>query len=396
MLSLNQRALWILNYCLNPSESLNAQSKDYSNNNLFEYSNIQLNVKQFKYMSWLVYIPLISVLFSIVFTQSLLLLANNQPLNILLMLVVLVIMPWISYFLILSLKSKLSFSFPASNSNHSNILLSLIKRLSSQAAFLFALSSWICIWLNLLVQDIPLGWSSTFDLSAQQLSDLSKIISFSWNAWFESATLSEVWFIQNQFYYLQTIIKIESAQSIQGWRFLMIAELFFSILPRLIMFIVQSYKLKKEINAWIKWDWPLLQQSTKIINKQPIKSEMVIPDKAKFNVKDYDVILSWQVPLDSEFVTLLGLGSWQDDQLIMSKIANNQLLKKIIFLVDARQAPIADIADLIKELLAANAQKTIVLVINNVSNHPLREGLIFSWQNFAKQLNIQSYITDEF
>ena len=178
MLSLNQRAQIILNYCANPSASPSGKSESpkYSNQTTFEYSQHQHNQTHIKNSHWLSFIPLASVLFAIFFTQSILLLASNQPLNILLMLGVLILMPWTSYIIVMLIKSKWSHHFSSTSSNQTQLMLVYIKRITAQSAFMFALSSWVCIWLNLLVKDVPLGWSSTFSLSATQLTDASRVI----------------------------------------------------------------------------------------------------------------------------------------------------------------------------------------------------------------------------
>jgi len=416
-MSLNQRALFILNYCANPSGHSNKQTFEYTTLPLTTPSSSKSILSLFKSHNWLILMPSMTVFFAIVFTQSVLLLANNQPLNILLMLIVLVLMPWLSYFLILMLKVKLTLYFPTATatSNQSKVLLVFIKRLSSQLAFLFALTSWFCIWLNLLIKDIPLGWSSTFNLSAAQLNDMSHLISFAWNTWLESATLDEAWFKQNKFYHLQSINHITPAHSMQGWKFLMAAVLFFSILPRLIIFIVHSLKLSQQLKSWIKWQWPLLQytpeQVAETSKNQSVKKENVELNNKDINTQDYDVLLSWQMSAEviKRFkninVTLLGSGTWQDDQQKIQLLKDDNISKNILVLVDATQAPIADIADLINELLDKNKLDTnkvvkrkiesIVLFINTRSTHPLRDGQIYSWQVFAKELGVQSYLTDQ-
>ena len=389
-MSLNQRGLLILNVCANPSV--------YSNTKLFETNDVSIKNPKNKYLNWLLLTPYMSVIFAIVFTQSILLLANNQPLNIFLLLLVLVLMPWVSYLLIYVLKLNLpaSLNQAHSSSHQSKILLTLIKRLSTQLAFVFALTSWLCIWLNLLVKDIPLGWSSTFDLSAKQLSDVSSVISFAWNDWFESATLSEAWFTQNQFYYLNAGSQIKASQSIQAWRFLLLAVFLYSIFPRLIIFIIHSYQLKTSINAWMKWELPLLQQNSNVQTDFPVIDESIQLNTIEINPQDYDATLSWQMPIEQNNVTLFGVDSWQEDQSNILAIKNNEQLKKILVVVDARQAPIAEISDLITELFEKKQPGNIVLLINTASKHPLRDGQIYSWQNFAKQLGIKSYLTDQF
>ena len=183
----------------------------------------------------------------------------------------------------------------------------------------------------------------------------------------------------------------------------MMAVLVYSILPRLVMLIIQSIKLKQQISAWIKWDWPLMQQSFELKKTKVEVNETVNVIKKEIHTQDYDAVLTWQMPndvvsnIENKHITALGVKAWEEDQKSIQAINDNALLNNILVLVDARQAPIADVADLIQPLLSVdkNHKKSIVLLINTATNHPLREGQIYSWQNFAKELGVQSYLTDQ-
>jgi len=393
MLSISQRALMILVGCVT------FKANDSANRSVghASWSSVQPNAQYKTYSYWLGGLPVLCVFFALIMTQGLLLLSNQKPLNILLILFILIVMPWLTYFLIFWFKNKLVSAFPVqSNMDNAALLSSFVRHLATQNACIFALVSWLCIWLNLLVKDVPLGWSSTFDISYEQLNYVASIVSAPWGEWFESATLNASWFEQNQFYYLVETKSTDSKQSLFGWRFIMMSVLTYSLLPRLCLWGIGKWRLSKQLNAWIKWQWPLNEQAEPYLINKAASNEKIDLGESIESVDDFDCVISWQADLSQYSTAILGVNDWLQDQRTIHNIANDTRKRKIAILVDVRHAPNAELSDLVGILLdgvgnETISEKDVSLIMCLHESFKLREGLIYSWQDFAQNINIKCF-----
>ncbi|BCE01474.1 DUF2868 domain-containing protein [Marinicellulosiphila megalodicopiae] len=390
MLSLNQRALLILSIITHPNTLISNKHAPSQ----FEYSTLPNRILQFNQLGLVVLLPWLSAILAIISTQSILMLSDQKPLNLFFLLFILLVMPWLTYLLMLWLKFQIVKILPSTQITPTGLLSGYIKHMASEAAFVFSLVSWVCIWLNLLLTDIPLGWSSTFSLSSGQLAAVANSIAFLWSGWLESFSLDVSWFEKSQYFHLEQPQLHDASQSAQGWRFIMLGVLVYSLLPRLMIYVFHKIKLNTQLKKWIQLQWPLMiQQMNQSTGNSPKSKELVELTQKVFEIHQYDQVLGWQTKLDGEHWVELGTHAWQHDLDLINKIKLDNQIKTVAIVVNSAHAPVAELSDLLSSLKESNPAKTITLVV--LTSKKVRDGQIYSWQSFAKELNIQSYMADK-
>ncbi len=280
----------------------------------------------FKRVSWSVI--LLGFISGILLAGALLNYDGSQPINVLVLLVILVLVPlglflvslllplWSSNSLISGLnpggmvfnffKNKstpLSDFFSSSRSEQAKDKLLRWKLLLCSQQFGIALS--LAALLTLLVRvsfsDLAFGWSTTLDIHYSSLAPWIQAISWPWSAWFPEAVPSNSLIEQSRFYRLENGLSELSAQTLTGWwKFIAMCILVYGIGLRLFAAWVASinYKLAvenmlmqhSEVNALLdRFSCPdNLHESVPVVKAN--NTSLNVSDS---NISSADLVIRW-------------------------------------------------------------------------------------------------------
>lgn len=184
--------------------------------------------------------------------------------------------------------------------------------LGQQLSLLFALGMVLAFLLYLLVTDLAFGWSSTLDISAAMIHQVTSVISWPWHQLWPAAVPS-MELIEQTHYFRAAPVTAEQPELFgQWWRFLLLSLLVYVLFPRLITATFYRYRLQKmqdrvcESDALIGGLWQRLTSELIDHEAQPVEqrepsSDMPITEEIGVA---YRQILSWGVWPDEVMHTL--------------------------------------------------------------------------------------------
>lgn len=356
----------------------------------------------FKRVSWLAI--LVGFVFGIVLASTLLHYDGSQPINVLVLLVVLVLFPLLLFLFSLLLPFFRSGSF-LSGLNIGSILLAYIKikspalndffsssrsdsardkllrwRLllhSQQFGIALAVAALLTLLAHVSFSDLAFGWSTTLDFDSSSLTPWIQNLAIPWAAWFPEAVPSNQLIEQSRFFRLENGVSELSAQALTGWwKFIAMCLLVYGIGFRLLAAWFANLNYKKAVENM------LLQHSEvtalldrfnapqNVIDSAPVVSanNKAENHSSSFNYQTADVLIRWNganlddntrqhnhiVEVSSEDALQLDTARFKD--------LNKNDIKHIHIITKAWEPPLLEFHDLIQELRNLFGSETSISV----------------------------------
>ncbi|MCW8944583.1 MAG: DUF2868 domain-containing protein [Sedimenticola sp.] len=278
--------------------------------------------------------------------------------------------------------------------------------LGQQFSLLFSLGMVLAFLLYLLVTDLAFGWSSTLDISAALIHEITHAISWPWQQLWPAAVPS-VELVEQTHYYRATPVTTDQPELFgQWWRFLLMSLIVYVLLPRLITSALYRYRLVQiqkcvlSSDALISGLWQRF--TTELIDHEAQPVEQRVHSSGapttERTAKSYTQVLSWGVwpdeiiePLHQRWRTDLATNHWSPVDSIKSAESTLSELntlpdEPLLLLCKGWEPPTGELEDFCNELSELRTHLFIWPVPLNGMSDERRRLLTESWQAFVTQL----------
>jgi len=268
----------------------------------------------FKRVSWIAII--IGLLAGISFASAILHYDGTQPINVLVLLIVLVLIPLVLFLLSLLVPVFSSNSLLGSL-NIGNQVLAFLKRKSPVLQEFFSSSrsdqsrDTLLRWKLLLYSqqfgialaifsDLAFGWSTTLDFNSSSLTPWIQALALPWSTWLPEAVPSNELIEQSRFFRLQDGERNLSAQALTGWwKFIAMCLLVYGIGFRLLAAWFASVNVKKataeilmqhsEVTGLLdRFNAPSMHDAAPVVTADNTQNNSL-----GFNLQSADIVIRW-------------------------------------------------------------------------------------------------------
>jgi hypothetical protein len=299
---------------------------------------------------------------------------------------------FISLFPLLYISEILEKLFSIDIESDRRLFASYILLLAQLFGIIFLLGLLLAFLVNISARDIAFGWSSTLNLSAREIYEITTLLSLPWREFLPSATPSIDLIESSHFYhYLGASGKasVNDGAAILGewWRFLAATLFFYGIVPRsifaAIVYLFHRKVLEESILS-IPQAEKLLQEicQPRIESRSPVgekpmryadKLERVSTAKASTH---YEHVAGWAMQSEEighyleargivadEIFELGGRHSPKENSRRVAKLSG-----RLLMLVKSWEPPTMDIVDMLEELSEKRALKTALMPVGMREN----------------------------
>lgn len=330
----------------------------------------------------------------IVLTSALLHYDGSQPINILVLLVVLVVAPLLLFIISLFLPFWSSTSV-LSGLNPGGMLVAFIKKksealndffsssrtdnardkllrwklllYSQQFGIALAVAALITLITRVSFSDLAFGWSTTLDIQASSLSPWIQAFAWPWSTWFPEALPANNLIEQSRFFRLENDTSTLSALTLTGWwKYIAMCLLVYGIGFRLLALWFASFNYNKAVENLLMQHsevTALLDRFNLPVNDyQPapvVSAKSSASNSSSFNVQAADIIICWNnAKLSDELankiqasniVKVNGGDTLEFESDVFKNIETNTL-KKIHIVTKSWEPPLLEFHDLIQVL----------------------------------------------
>lgn len=228
----------------------------------------------------------------------------------------------------------------------------------------------------LLFTDLAFGWSSTLITDPHRIHALIEIISFHWQAYWPAAVPSAELIESTRF--------VRISQNAEGivnagdwWPFLLASLLTYNLLPRCLLMMVCLIQLR---DASSKKQLSVSSSQSLDSSKDASLQMIEWVEEPLEQWKDAHFIY-WEVQPSSDEALVLGVGDWIEEQAGWHTLLT-QKPERIVWHVDVRRSPLAELADKVQHA-SANGIHQAICVIYPKGEYPPHT--LQSWQSFAKR-----------
>ncbi len=270
---------------------------------------------------------------------------------------------------------------------HINPLLAnwIVIRRSQEMALNFSLGLFIALIFVVIGEDIAFGWSSTLQITAQELHHIFSLIALPWSELLPQAIPSSELIEKSHYFRLGGQLSsdmIESASLLgEWWKFLAMTTLFYALFLRWILVLWTGRELQRATNkATMSIDGVsnmLDEMRRPLITTEAIDEEVLLESQGEIDIDstpslahDYDIVIGWA--MDSDTVRLYsdregistrhiyeagGNHSLEDDEDVIDSASG-----EILLYVKSWEPPTMDFIDFIIPL-AQNSQSLTIYPI---------------------------------
>jgi len=272
----------------------------------------------------------------------------------------------------------------------------LFFHLNQSLSVVFSLSALATFFALLAFRDLSFGWQTTFQWTPNAVTSVLEALALPWASWWPEAVPSQDWVLQTRFVRLSSQeMGTDAAMAFgQWWPFIVAFMLFYSLLPRCVLWLIAHWLLKTQTLQWVAHDVAL---QAMLSQGQSNAEDLAISDHPSVNSKGTvgsvaalplplsvlpaaDTTWYWKVAAPTGN-TLMQLGlpeQWQQDQ---QRLADQAQASRWNVVVPGWEAPTAELADLMSD-----AQNTHAIhVILQPLNRPLSRGQQSSWEQFMRE-----------
>lgn len=251
----------------------------------------------------------------------------------------------------------------------------------------FLLSAIAAFFLIAMFQDIQFVWSSTFVRTADGMKIVFDIIALPWSWFYDAPSVSQV-----AASHAGNLLSAKPMTENTMWTFVLMAVVFYGLLPRLVLVSFSYYRLRKQLARDIEASSDIEQFI--VLHQHRESQNALVADKEFSGLKPVEILqathdlVGWQLTQsDFPLIRILGVGDWQDDESwLTSEQAKRN--KPVMMLADIWSTPTGELADCLAELSKKNKSVSLVIVAKQDLD-ARSETQIRSWQFFAEQQSIE-------
>jgi len=367
----------------------------------------------------IVLLSLLSLFFGLLSAQALLSYDGTEVVNVLLFLALSVALPlvglvWFVVALLYTPSSKFSLSaillflFSKINKfqNYTHlepyVMQSFLLFISQLLALMFSLGFLTTFLLIVSTQDIAFGWSSTLNLSPQEMTHILQPISSVWSWLCPQENSLETLIQQSRYFRLHDTPHTQLNPQILGqwWHFLACSALFYSVFVRLITLAISFVKLQKTLKSTLL-QHPQTQKVLRGMKEVLVQTQAHQTEPLHHTPKHHPhtpapqtrnttflYTFGWAIEESKGGVILESLGyttqhffsvggakSLQEDEEALQKAHNQTLI-----LIQAWEVPTMEFIDFLDELLCFTKEVTIHLIGYHTHNYKASEKDATIWQ----------------
>ncbi len=345
----------------------------------------------FKRVSWIVI--LIGFFTGLALASALLYYDGSQPINVLVLLIFLVLLPLLLFFVSLILP-LLNSNSVVSGLNAGSMVFSFLKKkspvleaffsssrsdaakdkllrwrlllYSQQFGMALAIAALLTLLARVSFSDLAFGWSTTLDIEASTLSPWVQALAWPWVTWFPEAVPSTSLIEQSRYFRLANGTSELSAQTLTGWwKFIAMCLLVYGIGFRVLATWVANFNYKKAIQEMLmqhsevtalldRFDAPIGsgQEQAPIVSAE----RQTTTSASTFDFQSADAIILWNSARSSNkdlqhknIIEVSGDGDLQIDSEVIRQIDVNET-GKIHIITKAWEPPLLEFHDFIQIL----------------------------------------------
>ncbi len=267
---------------------------------------------------------------------------------------------------------------------HINPLLTnwIIIRRSQEMALTFSVGLFLALLGVIASEDIAFGWSSTLQITAQELHRIFSLIALPWSEWLPQYLPSLELIEKSHYFRLGGKLSgdmIESASLLgEWWKFLAMTTLFYALFLRWLLMIWSGMRLQKAIDKAVLSiagvDEMIAEMRRPLISTEATDSELELESKGEIDISStsslnhrYDITIGWSVDSDtvllhndregisaSEIYEAGGSHSLEDDERVIANADG-----EILLYVKSWEPPTMDFIDFIIPLSQKSKRVTV-------------------------------------
>ncbi len=271
----------------------------------------------------------------------------------------------------------------------------LLLRYGQEIAALFALGAVLAFLVLLAVLDFSFVWGSTFAISDEVVRTLTGALSAPWSLVFPAASVPPEVISGTRFHPAQLDLGAMAAASRRGWwPFLFACLLFYTLLPRLLLWLLCLWGYRRQLHASLL-AWPgvssvLARMRAPVVDTRAADRPVppVVGDGfAAAALLDWAGTLASVEPrlraaLAGHTVHAAGLGSPADDVAAIDAV-NALGPEQLLVAVRGWEPPMADLADVLGEIAGV---RECTLLLAALPGRELSDTRLADWQRFAAGL----------
>ncbi|MFV8817013.1 DUF2868 domain-containing protein [Haliea sp. E17] len=271
----------------------------------------------------------------------------------------------------------------------------LALRYGQELGALFAAGAVAALLLLLAVTDFSFVWGSTFSISDQAVAGLTRALATPWAQVFPEAVVSPQLIADTRFHPAQADLGAMAAASRRGWwPFLFACLLFYTLLPRVLLWLVCLWGFRRQLRASLL-AWPGASSVLARMRAPVVETRAEAPVHGAHPPPHFDnaVVIDWAGALENAGPEVLadlplagaqvaGLGSPAEDVAAVSAV-NGSGAQKLLVAVRGWEPPMADLADVLREVTGID-DCTLLLV--NLPGRTLSAAQLADWQRFSSSL----------
>ena len=355
---------------------------------------------------------IIGFIAGIALAASLLHYDGTQPINVLVLLIVLILVPLLLFLFSLlipifssnSLISSLNvgnqlfafmkrkspilqefFSSSRSDRTRDTLLRWKLLLCSQQFGIALAVAALLTLLAKVSFSDLAFGWSTTLDFESSRLTPWIHALATPWSAWLPEAVPSHQLIEESRFYRLENGVRVLSAEALTGWwKFIAMCLLVYGVGFRVLAAGFASINYKKATDALLmqhsevtalleRFNAPTkLHEAAPVVTADNKPEEDAQTEVVKFDHQSFDLIILWNraQPFDKslQHEKIIELTSEDALQLDGSNLESfgkslgKNPVEKIHIITKAWEPPLLEFHDLITKLRELFGSNTIISI----------------------------------
>ena len=285
----------------------------------------------------------------------------------------------------------------------------LLLRYGHEFGAIFTLGAVMAFFTVLAFNDFAFVWGSTFNISDEFVQRFTTLLSLPWSSWLPEATLSEQVIAESRYNPALTDLVHANVASMHGWwPFLIMAMLFYALLPRIALWVSSKLIYKKLMRrSFVQYpgsESVLLRMKSPLVSTQAPEPEQTGDTrKARIPTDDSLMLLSWKGAIDAreleqyeevrivphKNVVSAGLGTLVSDQHSVDRI-NEYQPARLLVVVKAWEPHMTDLADFLDELEQIS-RCTLYLI--PLPDRTVTDLQMQDWSDFSRELQFDAVDT---
>ena len=282
-------------------------------------------------------------------------------------------------------------------------------RYGQEIGVIFTLAAVAAFFTVLASKDLTFIWGSTFKISDEFVLRFTTFLASPWSSWLHQATLPAQVIAESRYNPVLTKLTPANIEIIRGWwPFLIMAMLFYALLPRIILWAFSKwFYVKLMRRSFVQYpgsEGILLRMKSPLVSTQALEQEEYGHEGDARIPEDNGLqLLSWAGALDtgdlnqfeeirmvpSDNVLAAGLGTLSEDGFCVERI-NGYKPTRLLVAVKAWEPPMAELRDFLDSLEQVT-RCTLYLV--PLPNRAVTDLQLQEWRDFSRKLRFDAVDT---